>query len=92
MVYLERDRTPEMRRGRERLTVRNPRIEMALASLAIDDRNIEDARRFGNKVQAAVNRWMAGREVITAAPRLSKADADRKLRALYRQQILGRGE
>ena len=76
-----------MRGGRERLTVRNPRIEMALASLSIDEANIPDARKFGNRMQAKVNRWMAGREVITTPVRLTKAEADAKLRNLLRRQV-----
>lgn len=89
MSHLEGARTPEMRKGRERLSVRSPYIEMALASLQIDDLHIEESRRFGNKVKAEVDRWLVGREVFTSAPRLSKADADRKFRALVHQQIGG---
>lgn len=48
MPNVEGERTPEMRRGRERLSVRNPRVDHALAGLSIDDRDIAETRRFGN--------------------------------------------
>lgn len=81
MRCLEGDRTPEMRRGRERLTVRNPRVDSAVAGLAIDDEDVAEARRFGNAVLASFNRWSAGREVNSLSERrLSKFDAGRLLR------------
>lgn len=79
-----------MRGGRERLTVRRPLIDTALASLDLDPSNIEEARRLGNKLQAAVDRWQVGRNLISAPVRLSKAEADRKLRSMLRSQMIGR--
>jgi hypothetical protein len=76
MAQKEGDRTPEMRRDRERLTVRSPRIETALASLCIDDDNIEEARRFGNKLQADADRWLQ-RGGFAERGRIYKSDAYR---------------
>lgn len=76
----EGDRTPEMRRGRERLTVRNPRIEMALAGLQIDNEDIAQTRQFGNAITASVARWQVGRIGNSLPQRLDKASAARLLR------------
>lgn len=89
MAYLEGGRTPEVRRGRERLTVRNPRIETALASLNIDPINLDETRRFGNQIEAAVTRWRVGRDLFTADRRLTKGEAEAKLRALTRAVVVG---
>lgn len=92
MRCLEGDRTSEMRRGRERLTVRNPRVDMALDGLAIDDQDIAEARRFGNALAASVNRWCAGREVNSLADRrLDKAGAARLLHIRF-ASLNGEGE
>lgn len=81
MRRLEREHNPEKRRGRELLTVRNPRVDMALDGLAIDEQHIAETRRFGNAVVASVNRWNAGREVNSLADRrLDKVSAARLLR------------
>ncbi len=67
-----------MRRGRERLTVHNPRIEKALASHSIDPEHIAETRRFGNRLQAEADRWML-RGGFSERGRISKADAHRIL-------------
>lgn len=69
-------RTPEMRRGRERLTVRNPRVEYALAGLDIDPAHVEETRRFGNRLMADAQRWML-RGGFSERRRISKSDAHR---------------
>jgi len=76
MRVTEGARTPEMRRGRERLTVHNPRIEMALASLGIDPVDVAETRRFGNRLQADADRWML-RGGFADRGRISKSDAHR---------------
>ena len=78
MLHLEGNRTPEMRRGRERLTARHPRIEQALASLALDDFDIADTRRFGNDLQAHADAWLR-RKGPSEQGRISKQDANRLL-------------
>lgn len=74
MRVTEGDRTPEMRRGRERLTVHHPRIEKDLASHVIDPDNVAEVRRFGNRVQAEADRWML-RGGFSDNRRITKADA-----------------
>lgn len=78
MIAQVGDRTPEMRRGperqRERLTIRNPRVEMALAGLPIDDSVLTDARRFGNRLVAEAERWQM-RGACAERGRISKRDA-----------------
>lgn len=76
-------RTPEMRGGRERLTVRDPRIEKALASHSIDETNIEDVRRFGNKLQADADRWLL-RGGFSERGRIYKSDAHRMFAAAFK--------
>ena len=76
MPVSEGVRTPEMRRGRERLTVHNPRIEKALASHVIDPEHVAETRRFGNRLQADADRWML-RGGFSENRRITKSDAHR---------------
>lgn len=76
MRITEGERTPEMRRGRERLTVHNPRIEKALASHHIDPEHVAETRRFGNLLQAEADRWIM-RGGFAERGRITKADAHR---------------
>lgn len=71
---------------RKTLSIPNPRLNAVLAGLDID----EGDRRFGNRLLASVDRWQVGRNLISAPVRLSKADADRKLRSMLRSQMIGR--
>lgn len=86
MSLEKRARTPEMRRGRERLTVRDPRVEHALAGLNIDNYDVEETRRFGNRLMADARRWMM-RGGFADRGRIGKGDAHR----LYVQAFSGRG-
>lgn len=76
MSHLEGARTPELRRGRERLTVHNPRIEKALASHCIDPADVAETRRFGNRLQAEADRWVM-RGGLSERGRITKSDAHR---------------
>jgi len=49
--------TPEMRKGRDTLTVRNPFIETCLAVQNLDGVNIGEVTRFGNAILHARNLW-----------------------------------
>jgi hypothetical protein len=83
MRQLEGLRSPEMREGRVRLTVRDPQIEKLLAGLAIDPQHVGDARGFGNWLWRERNRFDVERQVMFGpglfGGRLSKADAERAL-------------
>ena len=70
------DRTPEMREGRARLSVCDPHVEKLLAGLIIDEPYIDDARQFGNRLQADARRWML-RGGLASPRHLTKADAYR---------------
>lgn len=74
----EGERTPEMRQGRARLSVRDPDIEKALAGLNFDVFNIAETRRWGNSLAAAARLHQVGK-IGNDKRRLSKADAARLL-------------
>ena len=59
MAVLQRERTPEMRKGRVVLTRRDPYILKLLAGLDIDGINIDDLLRFGKEWWAARNDFLA---------------------------------
>lgn len=77
MSSSEGDRTPKMRGGRERLTVHRPQIEQSLASITFDGFNVEEARRFGNRLLADAERWMQRGGFAADRGRISKNDARR---------------
>ena len=76
MSSLEGNRDRELRQRRERLSISRPCVETALGSLEIDGYDIAETRLFGNRMQAAVERFMVGR-FGTAERRVSKSDANR---------------
>lgn len=49
--------TPESSKSRERLTVRDPRIESLLAGMQIDKEDIAETRSFGNALLRQRDAW-----------------------------------
>lgn len=82
MERLEGKRTPEMRQGRERLSISRPCVELALGSLAIDGYDIAATRRFGNQLAAEADRWKL-RGTGGERGLISKADAHRMFNAAF---------
>ena len=79
---MEGDRTPEMREGRVKLSLRDPQIEKLLAGLDFDRENIDQLRRFGKNMWSARNAWSIGRGArgLFGARVIDKGTAERMLR------------
>ena len=95
MAVLERGTTPpEKREGRARLSVRDPQIEKLLAGLALEGDDLEPIRQFGK----ALWRWRNEYDIrrrrggMFSPGRLTKADADRRLKADLAAMAEGGGE
>lgn len=73
----EGDRTPKMRGGRERLTVHRPPVELSLASITFDGFNLNETRRFGNRLLADAEAWMRRGGFTADRGRIDKATARR---------------
>lgn len=75
------DHTPERRKARAVLTVREPFIESLLAGLDFDDVDIEQLRAFGKQCWSSRNAWdLARRRSGLFGGRLGRAEADRALK------------
>lgn len=82
MLHLDGDRTPEMRQGRERLSISRPCVELALGSLAIDGYALAEPRQFGNRLAADAARFMS-RGPSGERGRISKLDAHQMWRDAF---------
>ena len=78
--------TPERHRGRERLTVRSPEIERALAGINFDGFDVAETRQFGNRLLAEARLRMA-RGGLGERGEISKVDAE----MMWRKATSGAG-
>jgi|KBSSwiStaDraftv2_1062776.scaffolds.fasta_scaffold884479_3 hypothetical protein len=58
------------------LGISDPRVEKSLAALNLNDLNVAETRRFGNRIQAEADRWML-RGGFSESRRITKSDAHR---------------
>jgi len=58
------------------LGISDPRDEKSLAALNLNDLNVAETRRFGNRLQAEADRWML-RGGLSERGRITKGDACR---------------
>jgi hypothetical protein len=80
----ERDRTPDVRRGRERLlSIRHPRVVKALAGINIDPETLPHAERFGNRLARDADAWIRAGGFAERG-RISKGDAHRLFAHAFR--------
>ena len=73
--------TPEKRKARPRLTVREPFIESLLAGLDFDGVDMDHLRAFSKRCWSSRNTWaVSRRRGLFGSERLRKRDADRVLK------------
>lgn len=69
-------RSSEKREGRDRLTVRDPLVGNALAGKNLDDINIGDVTKWGNRLAADARAWLS-RGGFADRGRITQGDAHR---------------
>lgn len=82
-ALLEGDQVPRKREGRERLSLRDPRIESLLEGLDLDTQTLNAVRSWSKAIWSARNAWDLRRRkggLFSVPARLSKAEADARLR------------
>lgn len=75
----------KMRTGRDRLTVRDPLVQSALAAIDIPGTDIDGVMRCGNRLAAAARLWVA-RGGYAERGRVTRADAERMYRRAFARE------
>lgn len=76
--------TPEKRKGREVLTLREPLVESLVHGLGLEGEQLAEVRRFCKDLTASRNRWDVRRRTgLFGNPHFSKSDAERAWRLAF---------
>ena len=80
--------TPEKRKGRATLTVRDPLVESLLRGLGFEDDQLAEIRHFCKVLVSERNRWDIARRGGNFAPRkLSEGDAERAWLQAFAKEV-----